>query len=281
MMYRKLAPGKVLVDHGPISMVIEAYKGGRPLSRAASSGAEEAVRQLDKLSRVLDKAKTLSIKLEASRSFPEVLNRMINATKSTGEKDITPMAAVAGAIADMVLKRVLKSGAGRVLVNNGGDIAIRIEPGGSLRVGVVSDLSNGRVTHYIDLKAKDGIGGIATSGLGGRSLTRGIASSVVILAESAAQADACATMVANATTVEHENIILKCAEEIDPLTDIKGQLVVEKVEELDEEAVKKALQEGENKLLDYQAKGLLKGGVIFVKGLTWMFPGGIAQRVSS
>lgn len=276
-MYREMAPGKVMVDYGPVSMVIEAGREGRPMTGAALKGAETAVLQLELLSGCLDRARVLAREAMEDQSNPYVLNRMIEVSRLTGEPDITPMAAVAGAFSDLVLEAVVREGATRVIVNNGGDIALHMEPGASLRVGIVTDLASGKITHYVDLKEEYGLGGIATSGFGGRSFTKGIASAVVVLARTAAQADACATMVANAVSADHPGIKSRPAEMLDPLTDIKGQLVTVAVGKLDRQTIEGAIRSGRKKFFQYREKGLIFGAVIAVQGHVWEYPEDLAK----
>jgi len=278
-MFRSLAPGKLLVDYGPISMVIEAYRNGKPLDEAIQAGAQTAALKLQELTRVLEIAKTPVWLLESKKEYPTTLIRMIEAVKATGELDVTPMAAVAGTIADEVLYTIISHGATRAVVNNGGDIAIRVGSGKSIRVGVITDLFAGQVSHYIELNDQRQVGGIATSGMGGRSFTRGIASAVVAIAETAAQADACATMLANAVNADHPEIIRTRAELIDPQTDIKGQQVTVKVGKLDDNAIKQALLAGQHKFFQYKERGLLLGVIMAVKGRVWMYPRGLAQQI--
>lgn len=278
-MFRSLAPGKLLVDYGPISMVIEAYRNGEPLDEAIRAGGQTAVLKLQELTRVLEIAKTPVPLLDYKKEYPSVLIRMIEAVKATGEPDVTPMAAVAGTIADEVLNTLIHNGATRAMVNNGGDIAIRVGFEKSIRVGVITDLLAGQVSHYIELKDQHRVGGIATSGMGGRSFTKGIASAVVVMAKTAAQADACATMLANTINADHPEIIRTQAELIDPQTDIKGQQVTVKVGELDDNTIKHALQAGQHKFFQYKERGLLLGVIMAVKGRIWMYPRGLAQQV--
>lgn len=278
-MYREVAPGKFFVEYGPISMVIEASTRGSPMSAAALAGAEAAMRQLDVLSASIDRARVLASLANIDPANPAVLNSMIEVTRSTGEPDITPMAAVAGAIADRVLEAVAGRGATRIIVNNGGDIAFRLEPGTSLRAGVVTDLASGKITHYLDIREDCGLGGIATSGFGGRSFTKGIASAVVALAGTAALADACATMLANAVDADHPEIVRAPAEHLDPLTDIRGQMITAYVGKIDLATVQRALLSGQKKFFEYRDMGLLFGTVIALKGYIWAFPGRIAYPV--
>ncbi len=279
-MFRNLAPGRLLVDYGPISMVIEAYRRGHPLAEAMEAGGRTALMHLENLTRVLDIAKKPAVELEVCREFPDILNKMIEAVKATGEPDATPMAAVAGAIADEVLSTLINNGATRAVVNNGGDIAVLVDAEKPMRVGIITDLADGKITHFIELRAEHLVSGLATSGLQGRSLTKGIASAVVVLGKTSAQADACATMLANAVNAGHREIFRAKAETVDPLTDIKGQLVTLKVGDIDAATVNQALESGKSKFFEYRSRGLLCGVVMAVKGRVWMYPHSLAQRTT-
>jgi ApbE superfamily uncharacterized protein (UPF0280 family) len=76
-----------------------------------------------------------------------VARRMAEAVWPHRAVFITPMAAVAGAVADEMLQAML---AGRVLdkayVNDGGDIAIHLSPGHSLRAGIFARALAGAVS---------------------------------------------------------------------------------------------------------------------------------------
>ena len=91
------------------------------------------------------------------------------------------------------------------------------------------------------ITANDGVGGIATSGLGGRSFTKGIATAVTVAAPRAAMADACATAVANAVYTPHPTIKLEFAKNIDPDSDIGEHQVVCGVDDLPPEVVEKSV----------------------------------------
>lgn len=278
-MLRWLGPGKALLDYGPISMVIEAYREGQPLGGAVEAGGKAAVHQLELLTKHLDIAKKPAAELKSGHDYPRALIAMVEAVGATGEHGVTPMAAVAGSIAQEVLDTLVEHGATRVVVNNGGDIALRLEPGKPLRVGVITNLAGGAVTHYMDISGGQGIGGIATSGMGGRSFTRGVASAVVALAKAAPLADACATMLANAVNVDHPEILRLRAELLDPDTDIPGQLITLKTGTFDEETAQQALAAGKRKFHEYHEKGLLLGAVLAVQGRVWTHPPGLVRQV--
>jgi uncharacterized protein len=154
---------------------------------------------------------------------------------------ITPMAAVAGAVADEMLQAML---AGRALdkayVNDGGDIAIHLAPGHSLRAGIFAQALDGAVSLTHDRPVR----GIATSGRGGRSFSLGIADSATVLAKTAAAADAAATLIANAVNLDHSAIERRLARELDPDSDLGDLAVTVAVGDLPPEAIDEALDRG-------------------------------------
>ncbi len=132
---------------------------------------------------------------------------MVQAVWPHRQRYITPMAAVAGAVADEVLEAML---AGRELarayVNDGGDIAIHLTPGERLRAGLVANPDALHLDGTVELDHAMPVRGLATSGWRGRSFSLGIADAVTALAASAAAADAAATMIANAVDCDHPAI---------------------------------------------------------------------------
>jgi ApbE superfamily uncharacterized protein (UPF0280 family) len=151
------------------------------------------------------------------------------------------MAAVAGSVADEMLQAMLS---GRTLdkayVNDGGDIAFHLAPGHELKAGIFVDRLDGnvRLTHNRPVR------GIATSGWGGRSFSRGIADSVTVLAATAAAADAAATIVANAVDADHPAIERRPARELDPDSDLGDLLVTTQVGALPPAMIEQALERG-------------------------------------
>ena len=266
-------------------MTIEAYRKSKPLPEALVKGAEVALAVLKELAAppFLPVARRAVAELDPAcdETYPEVLRRMIKAVRWLEEPDFTPMAAVAGTIADLVKEAVWTAGADHVIVNNGGDIALfRREGDPPLRVGIVRDLAEGRVTHVIPIPPDREIGGLATSGLGGRSLTKGVASAVTVLAADAALADAAATAVANATNCDDPAVKRCRAEEIDHFTDIRGHLVTRRVGRLGQAAAEEALTRGLERFQQLRAQGMpLRGAVLFVQGRMKMWPENIARPI--
>ena len=157
---------------------------------------------------------------------------------------ITPMAAVAGSVADHLIACYRRDGVRRAFINNGGDIALHLRPGEQYRAGVVGNVDAAQLDADLVVTADSGIRGIATSGWRGRSLSLGIADSVTILARDAAAADAAATMVANHVNVADPAITRRPANEIRDDSDLGALPVTVAVGFLSADSVESALANG-------------------------------------
>ncbi len=261
-----LLDGSVLVNYGPMRMVISVFENGKPLVALAEEGARFAMRVLEDLAKYLPIIKKKSLELETDETFPDVVQRMIEATKKMGEPDLTPLAAVAGTASDVVADFIFSRGGTKIIVDNGGDIAIRLREGEVARVGVKTEIDAKKPTYLISIDSTMGIGGVATSGLGGRSFTKGIASAATVLSQTAAFSDAAATVIGNFTHVEDPNIMRSLAEKIYPDTDIAGEWITVKVGRLCEEKIEKALTNGLSKANSICERGLIKGAFIALQG---------------
>ncbi len=238
---RVLPDGRVFVDYGPTSMVITARCGGTPLPEEAVEAFELIRSSLSAIARSLPTLRRAP--KEADFSALEGLPRvMAEAVLATGEGTLTPMAAVAGAVADAVADQIFLRGADVVAVNNGGDVAVRLGPGQTLRLGILPEL-DGQISQVVTLRAEDGIGGVCTSGLGGRSLTRGIANSVTVFSRRCAWADACATHLANCSYVDSPRVHTCLAGEIEPESDIADLRIVRGVDALEPEEICRGLEQ--------------------------------------
>ncbi len=224
----ELEAGRVFLDHGPISMVISASRQGTPLAEQCISACEVAVACLFELEPELQK-----LKRSWTRIDPMSLNgiglKMWQAVSVTADSELTPMAAVAGAVSDRVADWLVAQGATKVIVNNGGDVAIRLMAGETTTVGIIPNLENSGFSKVVRLASDDNVGGVATSGLGGRSFTCGIVESVSVLAQSCAVADAFATSLANSSYIDSPAVRRVLARSIDPDTDIPDLMVTEMV----------------------------------------------------
>jgi hypothetical protein len=181
---------------------------------------------------------------------------------------VTPMAAVAGAVADQLLEAAV---AGRELsrayANDGGDIALHLTPGTSLTLGMVADVEHPRLDGTLIVNAADPVRGVATSGRGGRSLSLGIADAVTVLARDAAAADAAATLIANAVDLAgHPAIGRLPATEIDADSDLGDLPVTVDVGELKAEEVAAALAAGAAEAGRMRAEGLIAAAGLWLRG---------------
>lgn len=215
-----LGPGRLLLECGPLHAVIQTAP-----AEYTAVAAEAALRALEQVAAHRDLVRRFIGAIGSAADLPPVVAAMVAATRALDEPEATPMICVAGAIADAAAAAAAAAGAALVTVNNGGDIALRLAPGQQVRVGLHSGLAGGGIAGTLTLTAADGVGGICTSGLGGRSLTRGIASAVTVLATTAIAADAAASLVANQTYVPYPGIERAPAKSVDPDSDL-GDLAV-------------------------------------------------------
>ncbi len=261
-----LENGTILVDYGPMHMFISAFENGKPIINLAKEGAYFAMGILEELAEFLPVIKRRSKELINEEGYPDVVRRMIEVTRMIGEPDLTPLAAVAGAASDLVADFISQKGGTKIIVDNGGDIALRLKKGEVAKIGVKTEIYAKGPSYLISIGSDAGVGGIATSGLGGRSFTKGIASAVTVLSKTASLADASATVVGNFTNVEDSNIERALAEKIYPDTDIRGEWVTLKVGRLSQGKIDEALERGLSKAETICQRGFIKGALIAVQG---------------
>jgi len=195
-----------------------------------------------------------------------VAQRMAQATRPFAPAFITPMAAVAGSVADFVLDALLNAGARRAWVNNGGDIAVHLPDQAEFRVGLFNAPETDARAGTISIDSSHRIGGIATSGWQGRSHSLGIADAVTVLAHSAAAADAAATMIANATTIDDPAIERRPASELSPDSDLGQRCVTTHVPNLSDARKIEALASGKAFATQVLDRGLIRAVYLDVQG---------------
>ena len=260
--FAQLDRDRVHFQHGPIDLVIEAC--GKPAAvRAAYELAWQRFQGLLE-GLVAELALLRSPVQQAQGVNGPVARRMVKACRPYGEVFITPMAAVAGAVADEVLGALVMVGVDKAYVNNGGDIALHLNPGECFRVGVMSGLS--QFAGDIAIRADSPVRGVATSGWRGRSFSLGIADSVTVLAASGAAADAAATIIANAVNIDDVAIERRPASTIKDDSDLGERLVTVAVGRLPAHKVAAALANGHveaQRLLD---SGLIYGAALLLQG---------------
>jgi ApbE superfamily uncharacterized protein (UPF0280 family) len=183
---------------------------------------------------------------------------------------ITPMAAVAGAVAEEILSAMTAAARlERAYVNDGGDIALHLAPGQQFVVGMVDRPDRASLFGSAVLEADQPVRGIATSGWRGRSFSLGIADAVTVLADQAAMADAAATIIANAVDLPgHPNVLRMPARELAPDNDLGDRLVTQDVGALTAREIASALESGEQVARSLLSEGFIRGAALHLRGET-------------
>ena len=261
---RMLPDGRRLhLSHGPIDLIVEAFGDPSERSQAYLQARNAFTGILPTLVQELPRLRS------PSGPVPQgpVARRMHDATARFAPEFITPMAAVAGSVADFVLEKMIAGRAlSRAYVNNGGDIALHLADG-VFRIGVCDDPVTGAAGGIVDLRPEDGIGGIATSGWKGRSHSLGIADAVTVLAATAAQADAAATMIANQVDLPGSTKITReRASDLSPDSDLGELSVTTGVAPLSPAEIDTALHGGEQAAQIYLEDGRIAAAYIALAG---------------
>ncbi|UCH76135.1 MAG: UPF0280 family protein [Rhodospirillales bacterium] len=256
------------LQHGPIDLVVEAG-GQRREVAAAYAQAEARFRRI--LGELVGELAALRKPCGRGDADPRDLSptgrRMVRAVRPHAGAFVTPMAAVAGAVADEILAALRKGRRlERAYVNNGGDIALYLQPGARYTVGLATPTEAIRPPASCTISHDMPVRGIATSGRQGRSFSRGIADAVTVLARDGATADAAATLIANAVDIADPAIRREAAESLDPDSDLGKLTVTIAVGPLAAGAVAAALDAGvaaARRMLD---RGLIYGAVLLLQG---------------
>lgn len=253
------------LNHGPIDLIVEAF--GEPAETLAAYGQAvarfqtiltELVEELPELRRPAGRR---------PRAFPgPTARRMERAVWPHAKTFITPMAAVAGSVADEIMAVML---AGRTLqkayVNNGGDCALHLADGQSMAIAIAG--TGHGFADRATIRAEDPVRGVATSGWRGRSHSLGIADAVTVLAKDAAAADAAATIVANSVDLPgHPAVEREPAYLLQPDSDLGERLVTVGVGALSEAEVAEALERGLAVAEDCRRRGLIHAAALFLSG---------------
>lgn len=255
------------LQHGPIDLIIGADGPEAEIRRAYDQARDAFMTVLDALVAELPQLRTPIDPAHGIRLNGTIARRMQIATKPFAPAFITPMAAVAGSVADHILSALCDGrDLTRAYVNNGGDIALHLAQG-SFRVGICENPITGQPGGIAEIRAGDGIGGIATSGWRGRSHSLGIADAVTVLAPSAAAADAAATMIANQVDLPFSPLVTrKPAQELSPDSDLGRQLVTTDVAPLERGEARAALSRGKKAAEEYLARELLVSAYLGLSG---------------
>ncbi|MBR0933820.1 UPF0280 family protein [Bradyrhizobium jicamae] len=266
-----LPDGKRLhLQDGPIDLVIEAKGAETDIRAAYHAAAERFTGLLDGLCAELGELRSAADPRRCA--LKGVVARRMHAAVAPFAADgfITPMAAVAGSVAEEILGAMLQAAQlDRAYVNNGGDIALHLADGERFAIGLMDRPDRHGVMRTMTVDADSPVRGIATSGRHGRSFSLGIADAVTVLGHTAAQADAAATVIANAVDLPgHPAIRRLPANELQPDSDLGARFVTRDVGELSEAEIERALEAGAARAQDLLMSGLIEGAALRLLGET-------------
>ena len=297
---RALLPGgRWHFQHGPIDIVIQADGDDLALQAAHQAAWRRFQTVLAELVAELPK---LRLPVAGSCPVHGLIARQMWAACAPLVNDadgyLTPMAAVAGSVAQALVVCYQRPGVHRAGINNGGDIALHLAPGTQTRVGLYADLARfdadaaartaaGTLRTDLDfvVHAADPVRGVATSGWRGRSHSRGIADSVTVLAATAAMADAAATVIANAVNLVDEQqaaragIVRLPANSQRDDSDLGTIAVTVNVPPLPAALVQQALQRGLACARRLQGRGLLQAALLVCQGSLVRLPAPMPVRL--
>jgi hypothetical protein len=279
-----LPDGRRLHLHdGPIDLIVEAFGASGEINTAYRAAAERFITVLDELC-----AELSILRQPAGIGGPAVVGviarRMVAAVLPHSERNfITPMAAVAGAVAEEILDSMTPVAAfSRAYVNNGGDIALHLAPGERFVVGMVERPDHPSFFGKVELHSTLPVRGIATSGWRGRSFSLGIADAVTVLADRAAMADAAATIIANAVDLPgHPSISRAPACDLAPDSDLGKRLVTRGVGDLTSDEIDAALDAGVVVAASLVYEGLIRSAALHLRGETRVVGVGVASGPSA
>jgi hypothetical protein len=266
-----LADGTRLhLQDGPIDLIVEAEGEPSDMRRAYEAAVQRFTGLLDELCAELTELRRAADPT-ACRLQGVIARRMHAAVAPfAAEHFVTPMAAVAGSVAEEILGAMLKAAPlERAYVNNGGDIALHLTDGKQFSIGLMDRPDRYGVMRTLTVDARDTARGIATSGRHGRSFSLGIADAVTVLARTASQADAAATIIANAVDLPGHPAIARCpANELQEDSDLGVRLVTRDVGELSYTEIERALGAGAACARQLLAAGLIEGATLRLLGRT-------------
>jgi ApbE superfamily uncharacterized protein (UPF0280 family) len=268
-----LAGNRLHLAEGPIDLVV--WADGEPAAVAQAYRAAQA--RFDGLLAELV-AELPLLRTPLGEQFPPLRGpialRMAEACWPHRAVYITPMAAVAGAVAEAVLAAMTAAAPlARAYVNDGGDIALHLTPGTAMAVGVVRSLGKAVPEGEVTIPHAMPVRGIATSGRHGRSFSLGIADAVTVLARDAPAADAAATLIANAVCIDDPVITRRPARELDPDTDLGDLSVTVDVGPLAPFQIAAALDAGVAFAEELRRAGLIEAALLTLAG-EWRSVGG-------
>ncbi len=218
--YRHWIEGKDLVAFNVAEQETDLY------IRAVSNLQRKAQRMVSKYRRQLEKYIEKNPEFQTSLEpvkVPESAPAIVREMAAAGTKArVGPMAAVAGAIAEQVGRELLAFSP-EIIVENGGDIFLKILKKRVVGIYAGESPLTGKIG--LEINPQDTPLGICTSsGTVGHSLSYGKADAVVVVATSAALADAAATAIGN--KIKQPEDIDKALEFAREIGGLKGAVII-------------------------------------------------------
>ena len=270
-----MADNRLHLQHGPIDIIAHVDAPEEVRKRLYTSASNRFSTVLVELVAEMD-----LLKQPWSADLPDpkggIAQKMCFAVRGS-DIFVTPMAAVAGAVADEVLEAMLNEAKNtdpcleeiqRMYVNNGGDIAFWLNAGESFSIGVVDNPGIPELNARVSLTYESLVRGIATSGWRGRSQSFGIADAVTVLAGSAAIADAAATLIANDVNVDYPGILKRPASEVKDESDLGMLPVTVDVPPLPVDQISEALKRGAQTARNFIRTGKIEAAYLSLQKQT-------------
>jgi ApbE superfamily uncharacterized protein (UPF0280 family) len=266
---RFLADGRRLhLQDGPIDLIVEISGRETNLRAAYDAAARRFTGLLDELCDELPELRKAADPMRCGLQGTVARRMHAAVTPFAADCFITPMAAVAGAVAEEILGAMVdKAELDRAYVNNGGDIALHLAYGERFTVGLTDRPDELGLMRTMVINCDDPTRGVATSGRHGRSFSLGIADAVTVLARTGSQADAAATIIANSVDLPGHPAVVRCpAHDLQPDSDLGARLVTRGVGALSAREVEDALESGAACARRLLALGLIDGAALRLQG---------------
>jgi uncharacterized protein len=266
---RLLPDGRRLHMHdGPIDLIVEGFGAAAEIDTAYHAAAARFIDVLDELCGELTFLRQPCCR-SGQLANGRIARRMVEAVMPYASRIfITPMAAVAGAVAEEILDAMTSAARlARAYVNDGGDIALHLKDGENFVVGMVELPARPSLFGTTRIESGHPIRGIATSGWRGRSFSLGIADAVTVLASTAAKADAAATIIANAVDLPGSSKVERVpACELAPDSDLGELLVTQSVGDLTVDEIGDALAAGVHMAESLRESRLICAAALHLQG---------------
>jgi ApbE superfamily uncharacterized protein (UPF0280 family) len=258
------------LQDGPIDLIIQAFGAVAEVRTAYEAAIRRFTTILDELCKELPLLRTQAGQNTPLPRGPTARRMSAAVAPYTDRIFLTPMAAVAGAVAEEILQSMTSAAQlSKAYVNDGGDIALHLAPGEHFVIGMIDRPDRPSLFGTAAVRAIDPVRGIATSGCRGRSFSLGIADAVTVLAKSAATADAAATVIANAVDLpNHPHVRRAPARSLSPDSDLGELLVTCEVGVLSDEDVNSALDAGVAVAEQLRSESLIHSAALHLRGMT-------------